>query len=72
VALVSDGTGVDTLGLTSLDGGSVYSAVNDFSLASNANGVWSYLSNGTLLTDTATGSNYQAGTTANRSRTRPS
>ncbi len=51
LALTSDGSGVDTLGLTPLDGGTVYSAVGDFSLASNANGVWSYLDNGTLLAD---------------------
>ncbi|MGA3402999.1 MAG: choice-of-anchor D domain-containing protein, partial [Acetobacteraceae bacterium] len=60
LALTSDGAGVDTLGLTSLDGGSTWSAVNDFSLASNANGVWSYLSDGALLTGTTSGSTYQS------------
>lgn len=62
LALTSDGAGVDSLGLTPLDGGDVYSAVNDFSLASNANGVWTYLSNGTLLADTTSTSTIESWT----------
>jgi hypothetical protein len=59
VALTSDGTGVDTLGLTPLgSAGAGYSAEGEFSVASNANGVWSYLAGGTLLSTSGSGSNF--------------
>jgi hypothetical protein len=42
-----------------LAGAATYNAAADFSLASNANGVWSYLYSNTLMTTTVTGSNYE-------------